>query len=714
MKYLKYTLLQSKKFLKGLMVMFSGVLIYVVIIALMVFSNMEDSGLSLNPNDYCNLTDIEYNAVLRDEPDGKANVEITEYLTFDIHAASASNTFKEVWRELPEEYVDGVKVTYDVESVTQILPDGREIPYQETSKMYWEDEDYREDTTLYWHHSDGSGTSPDNDESLLIYIPWTYRDKLTFKVVYSMNNAALKYNDCSELYLSLYSGNTIKKLNSYKANILIPDDIMPSEYYAYTFGTSKDRIPFNESDSINSGYHTFSFNLNKDDLKFNLNNRYIEFCLIAYGADKHIFTKYAPYNDYTGDDVLDELISENNYYTLKNSIFKKYKIILLSVAIILSIFVIIVTKKKYSDLKKKYPTLKPEYNYDIYKSIPSDLDPMFASELVFINDPFNSDAEKGEEYAAILLSLVRKKYITITKLSESLDWTDNNTMITLLPTQSSYMNQENSSYEPIYVNVDAQTGMTLEPLTTSERLYLELIEKYARVSNNKISVKQFQMMIDGDYLTTSNFIKDIEKKPALENGVMLGYFTDTEYDAPRKELNKSAKANLIIGLLILILANLLSLCTPLELGYGAYTIFALTLIWRFFFEKEKAGEFILFTQFGINEQAKWRGFYNYLNSEEFKNEKNLIDVNLLEKYLIYATAFGLSEKAITSISFNPQNESLEQSSILNRRFYTHSRHFHRTSRSFGHAIHTTSRGGGFGGHGYGGGGRGGGGGGGGH
>ena len=58
--------------------------------------------------------------------------------------------------------------------------------------------------------------------------------------------------------------------------------------------------------------------------------------------------------------------------------------------------------------------------------------------------------------------------------------------------------------------------------------------------------------------------------------------------------------------------------------------------------------------------------------------------------------------------------NINTSLILNEESYIHSRHYRRTSRSFGHSIHTSSRGGGFGGHGYGGGGRGGGGGGGGH
>mgnify|MGYP003306517195 CR=1 FL=1 len=147
---------------------------------------------------------------------------------------------------------------------------------------------------------------------------------MTFKIVYSMNNAALKYKDCSELYLSMYSGDTIKKLNSYKAQILIPNKLMPSIYHAYTFGTANTRIPYTESNSINPGYHTFSINLDKSDLKFNYHNRYIEFCLLSYGKDKHIFTKYAPNNRYSKENVLAECIAENEYYETQNQKFKNY------------------------------------------------------------------------------------------------------------------------------------------------------------------------------------------------------------------------------------------------------------------------------------------------------------------------------------------------------------------------------------------------------
>ena len=96
------------------------------------------------------------------------------------------------------------------------------------------------------------------------------------------------------------------------------------------------------------------------------------------------------------------------------------------------------------------------------------------------------------------------------------------------------------------------------------------------------------------------------------------------------------------------------------------------------------------------------------------NEKEVHELPLWEKYLIYATAFGISEKVIKAIKIHAKEFNIDSSPILNHHCYIHSANFHRTARSFGRSIHTSSRGGGFGGHGYGGGGRGGGGGGGGH
>lgn len=106
--------------------------------------------INLNPFDYARITDVDYKAILVDEPGSNGKIVVTEKLTFDIHAASKNNLFWELWRDLPESYIDGVKVDYQVNSVKQILDDGSEVVYEESPKLYWNDSDYTNTSRRIW------------------------------------------------------------------------------------------------------------------------------------------------------------------------------------------------------------------------------------------------------------------------------------------------------------------------------------------------------------------------------------------------------------------------------------------------------------------------------------------------------------------------------------------------------------------------------------
>jgi hypothetical protein len=99
-----------------------------------------ETDINLNPFDYARITDVDYKAILSDSGDGSALIK--ERITFDIHAASKNNLFWELWRDLPEEYTDELKVDYTVHSVKQILDDGTVIPYEESDFLYWDDSDF--------------------------------------------------------------------------------------------------------------------------------------------------------------------------------------------------------------------------------------------------------------------------------------------------------------------------------------------------------------------------------------------------------------------------------------------------------------------------------------------------------------------------------------------------------------------------------------------
>lgn len=641
--------------------------------------------INLNPNDYARITEVDYKAVVTDEPGSEGKVVITERLTFDVHAASANNLFWELWRDLPEDYVDGVKVHYKVNSVKQILEDGTEIEYDESSKLYWDDYDYI--SPFYgpgkWYHSKGPYDEEGAQyECVFFYVDGLYREKVVFEIEYEMYNAALKYNDCSDLYLAMYSGSTTKYLESFNAEILFPNEDMPSQrnYNVSTYGTDANDFPVTGSTKKNRGYYTFSISLDESELKFSPYNEYLEFDLVAYGKDKHIFTEYAPDNYYSHDDVLDEIYEEQQEYANAPAKYKIIKICTFIIFSILSALVLLYAFTVKQRMHKKHVFFKPSLDVKYFREIPSSLDPNFAASLVFCkHKPQKNDSGI---YSSILLSLARKEYIELKEM--------------------------NAGDFKIIIKVPA---IASEPLTTCEEYYFNLLVRHA--VNNEILMSTLQHRISSDYENTSSFLKNM-RNAVVNIGVKDGYFQKADYMQPKKKMASNAKLLRNLGIIFLIVVNFISYQTRMDLAFGAYFIFGISCIAGCLYLKQQASQYVLLTQLGEDEYAKWRGLYNFLNSETLIHECTVIELPLWEQYLVYATAFGLSEKVIKAISI--RCPEADNSPVLNNNCYR-SRSFHHSGRSFHSAVHTGSHGGysgGGGGFGYGGGGRGGGGGGGGH
>ncbi len=377
--------------------------------------------------DYARITEVDYTARVTDEAGGEGKIVITERLTFDIHAASRDSLFWELWRDLPEAMIDGVKVGYKVNTVKQIMPGGAEVVYAESPRLYWNDDDFVNTQGGFgpgkWYHSKGPYNEDRRQyECLLFYVDGLYREKAVFEIEYEMMNAALRYGDCSELYLSMYSGDTAPYLTAFKGQILVPSGLMPAEgnYEAHTYGTSADAFPVAQSADANPGYYTFAMELNDAQLQFKPYNQYLEFTLISFGDDKHAFTQNAPVNDYYNDDVLSELRAEHAAYMAQSGNYLVAKSVVLAVCAALAALALVWALRVRRRVEKKFTFYKPALALDMYRDIPSDLDPGFAAQLVFCKHRQPKDTQNP--YAAVLLDLVRKGYVELEKIRGERDW----------------------------------------------------------------------------------------------------------------------------------------------------------------------------------------------------------------------------------------------------------------------------------------------------
>lgn len=765
--------------------------------------------LQLNPNDYARITDMEYQAVVSDG----GQITVTERLTFDVHAASRDNGFWELWRDLVEEEVDGLKVHYQVNSVKQILPDGTEIIYGESPRLYWEDYDYvRGNPELgpgKWFHSPGPyDESARRYECVFFYIDDVYREEMVFEIEYEMNNAALKYNDCSDLYLAMYSGPTIKYLNSLKAEILFPNDIMPSEgnYEVFTYGTDSHTFPVHESADRNPGYYTFYFELDEDDLQFHPYNQYVEIDIVAFNEDKHIFTENASVNFYTGDDVLDEIWDEQEAYLNQPSKAKRTKIIVFALLTLATAGILFYAFKHDQFIKKKHYFCDPITDIQYFREVPSDLDPNFAHTLVHCKHKAPKD-DSGV-YSAILLSLARKGYIELDEIykdvmirikkqpvkpappihptscmsvmnstvspsmsypivggsdiyttvgqSGTYPFTDQDTSYTTVgesiasptvggsetvstidgneisPTvggnetyatfgesqsyttvgqgETTASTSENETYLDA-LQAEREAEAALEPLTPCETYYFNLLVGHA--VNGEISMSTLQWRVANDSYGSQSFVQNMDSAIGTI-GVQQNYFQKLDYKQPQKEIRRRATLIMILGIISLTVGNIVSYFTRVDLAFGGYFFFGIGCIIASVILRKKSAKYVLLTSFGEEEYAKWRGLYNFLNSETLMDERSFVEVALWEKYLIYATAFGISEKVSAAIGLRCPELAAQTSPLLRNDCYR-SNTFRSHSRSFRSSVRSSGGGfGGGGGFGYGGGGRGGGGGGGGH
>lgn len=729
---------------------------------------------STGPNDWIRIVDLDYKAVVLDEPNNGGKLLVTEQVTFDIHAANEFNPFYELWRDLPEDFIDGLKVNYDVLSVKEIKDDGTEKLWDESDKLYWDDYDFINEPygPGKWYHSEGPYNEYARDyEAIMIYIEPTYRDRMTFEIQYIMNNAAFKYSDVSDLYVTMFYDKKNIYLEDFDAEILVPLKDMPSEgnYEFHTAGTNSNTFTFTESTTKNPGYHTFSISLDEEDLKFKHYNMFLDFRLLSYGSDVHKFTDYAPDNLYSDDVYLEDALKEIKDFEQLPTKYFLYKMILFIIAIFIGVLLTKKVLERDKKIKEKHKFYQPVQSMDYFRDIPSEMDPYFAATLAFAKEK-KKKVDIGDAYSAIMLSLVRKGYIELERINPTSDWSQNNILIKVLyrpgitnvvdengvnpviPNKSYYVSdtptQPNTpvltefrpegvilgtldddgipnipinsvsspiiNQEPVKVIRINEKGKELEELSPNEETYFNLITRH--VVNGPLEMSTFQKKITNDYDFTDSFATKVEKS-IVNIGVNKGYFQKANYNELKNSTNSLATTYLIVGLLIIIVGNLIIYRTRLDFIFGGLFILGAVLIIASRYIKKFACKYVLLTQFGEDEYAKWYALYNFLNSETLLSEKTVIEVKLWEKYLVYATAFGISEKVNKALEIHCPDIPTTESAVLGNRYYRSS-NYRSNSRSFRSATRTarsSSRSSSYGGSGgYGGGGRGGGSGGGGH
>lgn len=199
---------------------------------------------------------------------------------------------------------------------------------------------------------------------------------------------------------------------------------------------------------------------------------------------------------------------------------------------------------------------------------------------------------------------------------------------------------------------------------------LEIYKLLKEVSNGK---EEFEIDILNKYAKNKyqKFSDRINKfvNKARESLYDLKLIDKTEENKYRKANNSSAKRSMLKWFYIWLIFNYIFEFIPIvqekiifRLGIGAhewsikvilfFLPLVLVLMYKWSLLSKLGNKISVLTQAGSDEKQQWIGLVKFLKNYSLLNEKGVLNLNLWEKYLVFATALGVGEKVVEELKAN--------------------------------------------------------------
>lgn len=331
--------------------------------------------------------------------------------------------------------------------------------------------------------------------------------------------------------------------------------------------------------------------------------------------DKSLVTKATKKSNADGLNKILEVEKERANYAnkLRESARKREKM-LQTLAIIMEILLgiwliglIAIVYKFYNKNDKEY---RSDFDGKYFRDFPEEYTPSTVSYLM--NKSINNLS-----FNAGILDLIRKKAITIEEVT--------------IDKKGLFKNKQQKDYK-----LSRNMNFNLDTLSTSEKKLFNLL--IGTVGN-------------GDYVILGDmkeFSKDYDNAKRLISGYdSWRYACESEAETEEfYENTKKEKTNCILYSLIFIPITFLALLCGSNMGRVLLMdLFGILAIIYFSSATKR-------TKKGNEQYHKWKGLKNFLADFGRLDEKDLPEIKLWERYLVYATMFGLAVKVQNAMKMN--------------------------------------------------------------
>lgn len=445
----------------------------------------------------------------------------------------------------------------------------------------------------------------------------------TYKISYHVEDAIAIYNDCAEMYWQFLGS----------------DFEIPAKKIT---GTIKLPAEVSNLDDLRVWGHTPDLNgtikkASNDTVTFEVNNN---------KAEKMVEVRIAMPNDlitYSGRmynaNRLNYILQEENEWADEANSSRMVKIIISAIVCLIILGVLLFFAIKNIRILLKVKPVVPTTHFDYFRDLPrADASP--AEALYILTEKYQgfTQYELGQVFSSTVLDLSLKKYL---KIEESPNKSKDNTKIEILPQES---NQ---------VQLNSDEIIILNFLITACKNKSKSIFGGSKESDNanEITMKELKKYI------SNNSSKVVALKSALDKAIKSKLTSNRILDLIGIKRRNANMAGCSIGVfipfvLVFLLDNMDFVTNTVNSIGIPWYLLVIALIWLIvdFILINRANKRIsVYTQEGVDEQDKWKAFKKYMEDFSLLKEKDVPDIAIWEKYLVYATAFGISEKVIKEL-----------------------------------------------------------------
>lgn len=439
----------------------------------------------------------------------------------------------------------------------------------------------------------------------------------SYQIKYKVIDAVKTYSDCSELYWQLVGTDNAIPVTKLTATIKLPKAVSEkNNIRGWAHGPYNGNITVNqdnvylEVDYLNTGVMV-------EARVVTLENLFTKNKVTNITKFNSILSEEQKWADQANNER-EEYIRYNEEKTRIGEIINTVYTIVTIVVCIFLIYILIRNGIKANKIEKRK---MPEMDY--FRDIPNKQASAGDAAYLYYFRNGNFYRSISKILSATLLQLSLKKYIAFSE-------------------------DKTKSKPQVRINILNNTEQ-LEPLTNDENTVLSILKSVARDTTKEgeiatFTMKEFEKYAKKHCESFMSKIKSIETNVEKQQIAMQNYSKEDSKQSSKHLLR--AVEYITFGVIALIaignpiIAILLCInCIPHFISYNKINPL---------------------TDKGLEEKAKWVGLKRYMEDFSLLNEKEVPDLKLWERYLVFATAFGIADKVLKQLKIKyPELQNMD-------------------------------------------------------